>query len=330
MDISREIKDLSKLRPEVTAWRVAIDWLTILSVIYYSEIADHILVYILSVAIIGSRMHALGIISHDLVHYRFIKNRKYSDVFGNLFLCWPLFFTLEGYRAQHLRHHSKLNTSEDPDFIRRVGLLEWTFPMSPLSFYGMLLKDLTGLNVLQYPAKIFKVKTNNKKIKIENDYLNLKYIASMVLFYAILVGLLTAQEGWTLFLLYWVVPIATSLKVIKRIRAFAEHFAVPDGNYDEVTRTTLSSGLERYLIGAHNVGYHTEHHRFASVPWYNLEQLHEIALKGARGYHWGRLTQGYFTGLFQEATRLNIEKSDEKSVENLGVKRANPLTMATE
>lgn len=300
MDLTLKIKELSKLNPKYTAMAIFVDWATIFFTIYYAEMMDHILIYLLAVIIIGSRMHALGILSHDFVHYRFINNRKLSDLIGNIFLCWPLFFTLEGYRAQHLRHHSKLNTDEDPDFIRRIGLREWSFPMTKFNVYWMFFKDLSGLNVLQYPAKIFTVKKNNKKIDIKENYLDSGYVFKMLSFYLFVAVILTSTGLWTVFVFYWVIPIATSLKLIKRIRAVAEHFAVPMKNYDEVTRTTISSGIERYLIGAHNVGYHTEHHRFSSVPWYNLEKLHQYAKTTGELSSWGHISHGYMKGLVQE------------------------------
>lgn len=295
------IKEFSKLEPSKTTLRVGLDWLTIFLVIYYAELAENIIVSMLAILIIGSRMHALGVIAHDLVHYRYLNNRKLSDLLGNLFICWPLFFSLEGYRAQHLRHHSKLNTNEDPDLVRRKNHPDWTFPMRGTQLLLMILKDLLGFNLYQYIVKIFVVKKNAKKLKIEK--LPKSYYVKMGFFYFLLAILLYSFSVESLFLIYWLIPIATSLKLIKRIRAIAEHFAIPKGDYLEITRTTIPQGVENYFIGAHDVGYHLEHHRYPSIPFYNLKEFHDYAKEHEDTRSWGHYSNGYLNGVFREALK---------------------------
>ncbi|MEE2671999.1 MAG: fatty acid desaturase family protein [Bdellovibrionota bacterium] len=314
MNSQVDIKALSRLYTPYTTARIVLDWLTIILAIYYSELSSSLFVTALCIILIGSRMHALGILSHELVHHRYLKNRKASDFIGNLFLCWPLFFTLEGYRAQHLRHHHQLNTDEDPDFYRRVGDKQWQFPMRRSEFLWMLFKDLSGLNILQYPKKIFTVKTNNKKLAIKESYLTKFYILKMSLFYIFVASLISYFSAWDLFFLYWILPIATSLKLIKRIRAIAEHFAVPRGEFEEVTRTVIATPFESYLIAPHNVAFHTEHHRYSSVPFYNLDALHKKALQNGELNKWGHITHGYLNGLIKEASQSPMEVSPSSPV----------------
>lgn len=314
MNSQFDIKALSRLYSPYTTARIVLDWLTIILAIYYSELADSLFVSAICIVLIGSRMHALGILSHELVHYRYLDNRKASDLIGNLFLCWPLFFTLEGYRAQHLRHHSQLNTDEDPDYFRRVGDKQWQFPMKKSELLWMLFKDLSGLNSVQYPMKIFTVKSNNRKLKIKENYLTKFYILKMALFYIFVASLITYFSAWDLFFLYWILPIATSLKLMKRIRAIAEHFAVPRGEFEEVTRTVIATPFESYLIAPHNVAYHTEHHRFSSVPFYNLNILHKKTLQNGELNRWGHITPGYLNGLIRETVQSPIEVSPSSPV----------------
>lgn len=297
----QKLNECTQLNPWVTLVRLVLDWLIIICTIIYSELLNHPIVYLLAVLIIGARMHALGVLMHDIVHYRFFKKRSLSDLMGNMIVCWPLFFTLEAYRDQHLRHHSQLNSDQDPDLYRRKDHPDWQFPMTRWQLMVIMVKDALGLNLFQYGQKIVTIRKNNKKLKLDSKKVDLVYLIKMLSYQTIVFGLVIYSFGFKVVLLYWIVPIATSLKLIKRFRAIAEHFAIPTGKYAELTRTTLANSLETFFIGAHGINYHVEHHRFPAIPWYNLESFHRHVMKTGELKTWGHISYGYTTGVFNEA-----------------------------
>ena len=61
----------------------------------------------LAVMVIGSRQHALLILGHDASHYRYLPTRWQNDLFANLFLMWPTFASVEGFRVS--RHASPIH-----------------------------------------------------------------------------------------------------------------------------------------------------------------------------------------------------------------------------
>jgi fatty acid desaturase len=92
----------------------------------------------------------------------------------------------------------------------------------------------------------------------------------------------------------WLVPQATWLPMISRLRNIAEHACVARDEPDPLrhARTTHANWLERAVIAPYFVNYHCEHHMFMHVPCYNLPRAHRLlkakgvmpAMLTARGY----------------------------------------------
>ena len=100
---------------------------------------------------------------------------------------------------------------------------------------------------------------------------------------AVLLGVLTALGHWELYLLLWLLPLATWYQLAARIRDAAEHAMVADGS-DPLrnTRTVTASLLERVFLAPYWVSYHLEHHLFVFVPCWSLHRAHALLL--AKGY----------------------------------------------
>ena len=95
------VRELSQLNPIKALRDLFVEWLGIFVAIALSVWASNILVYILAVIFIGARQHALTVLGHDASHYRFLSNRKLNDWVANIFMQWPLFITVAGFRKFH-------------------------------------------------------------------------------------------------------------------------------------------------------------------------------------------------------------------------------------
>jgi fatty acid desaturase len=84
------------------------------------------------------------------------------------------------------------------------------------------------------------------------------------------------STGWGLYyLVLWVVPLATGLQAILRLRAVCEHGALTDYSSPlTAARTNLVNWWLRYFLFPHHVNYHIEHHLYPAVPHYKLPALH--------------------------------------------------------
>ena len=87
-----------------------------------------------------------------------------------------------------------------------------------------------------------------------------------------------AAGCWWAWLLMWLLPMATWLPLVSRIRNIAEHAMVGKDQSDPLrqARTTHAGWMERALVAPYWVNYHLEHHLFTQVPCWNLSRAHAL------------------------------------------------------
>jgi fatty acid desaturase len=72
----------------------------------------------------------------------------------------------------------------------------------------------------------------------------------------------------------WLWPVAV-LSVLNSMRFICEHYGTPwDLGQMPGTRTIVSNPVHSFFWN--NINWHTGHHVYPSVPWYNLIELHRI------------------------------------------------------
>lgn len=294
------LKPLFKLNPLKHGAAIAYNWAIILTTAYISAIYLNIFTYLLAIIVIGARMHALAILMHDASHYRFMKNRYWNDLITDITTMYPLFLTIEKYRINHLAHHKHLNTEEDPDWVSKLPKKEFQFPKTKQEFILGILSYfllIQGIKDAVWFVTRFNVFGANKNPTKKSSQL------SQLLFYGLLITVLSVFSLWTFFLLFWIIPYFTTFLMFQYIRSVSEHFG--DLEYDHLlssSRTVKTNAIERFLIAPHNVGYHIEHHLYPGVPYYNLPKLHQLLLETPIYQKHAHLTKGYMSGVLKELT----------------------------
>jgi len=107
------IKELSVLDPAKAIGATAEEWVAIAAAIAVCSFFWQPALYVAAVVVIGSRQHALLILGHDASHYRYLPTRWPNELFANLFLMWPTFASVEGFRKFHSTHHQYTNLPDD-------------------------------------------------------------------------------------------------------------------------------------------------------------------------------------------------------------------------
>jgi fatty acid desaturase len=212
---------------------------------------------------------------HEGAHYLLFKNRRLNAVISELLLAWPVFITTRTYRPSHFAHHRHVNTDKDPDLMRKQSSVsEWQFPKSWGELLALLARDVFGLNTPQLFSDFSDMweQTSDRKKGIDS------YAVARMLFYVVVVSAVTYFHVWPMFLLLWILPILTWVKMAMRVRSIAEHFAIENDAYTP-TRTTLPSFLESVFVAPRNINYHIEHHLYPSVPFFRLPKLHALLMK---------------------------------------------------
>jgi fatty acid desaturase len=269
-----ELRALSALSPARALGAIAVEWLGIGLTIAGASRVDAWPVTILAIVLIGARQHALTVISHDASHFRLLPSRSLNDWVGNLFLAWPTFISVQGFRHYHGPHHRFLNEPGDGNrelwhTHDRDGRLvpEWRYPKTRLGLAWKILRRVGSLTGVFWMLRglvggfLFGVSVPAQIVR--------------VLLWAALFVVLSWTHTWRGFLLYWVVPYCTWHVAAQYMRLVCEHSAVrsSEPRYAQ-TRSTIPGWLGRLLLLPRNIGYHLEHHFYPSVPFYRLPALH--------------------------------------------------------
>lgn len=278
-----EVKELSQLEPARALAITAREWVSIAAAIALCSYFWHPVLYLLAVIFIGSRQHALMILGHDASHYRTLPTRWQNDLFANLFLMWPTFASVEGFRKFHGTHHQYTNLPNDGN--RHIwythdaaGELapDWRFPKTRAGLALVLLRRaafLTGIFWIVRGLVGSSLITSPGWMR-----------AVGLSFYGTIAGALTYFGAWYALLFYWLVPYCTWHIATQYIRLICEHSAVESDEEEyAITRTTIPTWLESIFILPCNIGYHIEHHWYPSVPFYRLPELHQ-ALMARQGF----------------------------------------------
>jgi fatty acid desaturase len=293
---------LSTINPIVSTYHILGEWTVIVTAIWVCQRFWSPLLYCGAALLIAARQHALLILMHDGTHYRLFHKRAINDWITEIFLAWPLLVKMRTYRRNHFAHHRFLNSDRDPDWTRKQGEPSWRFPQSAKRLAATFLYDLSGLggiNLIRL-ASSFKEPTESYKA----------YGRARVLFYVVALGVASVTCGIKILLLYWAAPYLTWLIVIMHLRSIAEHFAISHEGICGATRSIKANVVERMFIAPKNVGYHTEHHLFPSVPFYRLPTLNKMLLSN-REFIIGTYTSASYWQVVRECvgvSRARIER----------------------
>src|SRR3954468_795175 len=238
------------------------------------------LVLLPAVIIIGTRQHALFVITHDAAHYLLYERRWLNEVIGRA--CAMIQgLSMCTYRVIHRLHHNNLYGPLDPDTALHGG-----YPRGRNYLVRKLLKDLSGLTAWKTyayflgGAPALNTATNTAVRPLDDTSETLRREAredrNAVVFLHVVVLFLFAISGYLVqYLVLWVLPLVTLVQAILRRRAIAEHGAARDFSSPlTAARTNLGPAWLRWLIFPPQVNYHIEHHLYASVPHYHLPRLH--------------------------------------------------------
>ena len=231
----------------------------------------------LVVMVVGGRQLGLFILMHDAAHGLLHPNRRTNDWAAK----WFGGAELNAYRPYHLQHHRFVQQTEDPDLV-----LSAPFPITPASLKRKIWRDLSGQTFFKQRVSPLLVKLKSRdagQSAISLIALEVKNQRVFLISNGVGFALFAAAGLWWAWLLMWLLPMATWLPLVTRLRNIAEHALVAENNADPLrhARTTQANFIERALLAPYWVNYHGEHHMFTQIPCWNLPKAHRIlASKG--------------------------------------------------
>jgi fatty acid desaturase len=289
--VVREVLEAAEARALCmpSAWQSAcsllVSWGIIAGSFVLCALAPTVWAYALATILIGGRQLALAILMHEAAHRSLFASRRANDFFGTWLCAAPTWNHLAPYRTHHLEHHRHTGSADDPDLC-----LVTPFPTTRVGLARKLLRDLSGVSGLRrivgllavdlgymtYTASGGSQPVRPSLPRFARVRLAVSRLGPVALTNAALFGVL-AWSGHAGLYGIWALAYLTTFSLFLRIRAMAEHAAVPDPhNPLQQTRTTHAGLLARLTVAPHHVNYHLEHHLLMGVPQYRLPALHRL------------------------------------------------------
>ena len=222
----------------------------------------------LGIMIIGTRQLGLAVLQHDAAHGALHPNLKINDGVAE-WLCSP---GVQRYRDYHLQHHKYAQQAEDPDLV-----LSAPFPISPTSLRRKIIRDLTGQTFLKQRFGLLYARKPGQPLWPVLKAQALRQKRFLISNGLGLLAFSLAGYAWV-YVMLWLVPMATWFPLVTRLRNIAEHALVAKNEPDPLrhARTTRANLIERALIAPYWVNYHAEHHMFMHMPCWSLPKAHKL------------------------------------------------------
>lgn len=276
---AQESKHLSQLNTYKSCLALVCDWLIVGIFIYVCELWFNPIFYMITILIIAGRQHAALVIVHEAAHFRISPKAWFNDLISDYFAAYPVLFDTHKYRLNHSKHHRFLNTDRDPDWIRKIPLRQWQFPL-PISY---VFRTYPKFLFVKGPLEWLILSLNFSGIvpisKLLGSYAQRKELVKRLVYYSVVAGIISYMNLWQELLLYWFVPLFFVFPTFQRIRSVAEHFGLEHNHELNSSRNVLAPWYETILFAPHNSNYHLTHHLFPAIPFYNLKKMNNFLME---------------------------------------------------
>lgn len=272
------------------------DWAVIITAWMVMTATESVVVTVFAMLVIAGRIHALGAILHDACHAK-IQRKSPQWYLVEALAGWPVSSTIEAMRYHHLRHHRYVGTVKDPYRPAPLPLFKGGLQPMPLLYArGLLLpgwwtlRPLAGMLALVLPqvqtayARLFLQDRSQQDLTHSTEIIRCAK-ADRVQLAAHLI-LLAAILTWQIPFLYtWLIPLHIA-GVLNARRVALEHPPVTQGTLYEqpvpateqanITASNSNGWLQKWLLSPHNMGLHSEHHRYPRVAYRYLPKLKSL------------------------------------------------------
>jgi len=248
--------------------------------------------YVVGFALVVAVQTRMAALMHEGAHGLVHADRTTNDRITNWLAAFPIGMTVEAYRRNHIRHHLRLGTNHDPDFVRLC--------VPPIE-RGLVPAVVRGVSGWRHAQLLFKYVGDSDAIASEAERTPWTSVGARGLVQG---GLFTAGvlagQPWA-YLGIWVAPLLTVAVLINELRTMVEHTPLLDrssssdsARLNPIARTVHASWLARQLVAPLNFHYHHEHHLYPGVPFSRLPDLHRaLASTGYYDRNPGVLWRGY-------------------------------------
>jgi fatty acid desaturase len=278
-DVSALVRDLHEKRSFPGWARLIVMTPVLLGLIGLTLAQDHPLAFAVCGLLTGFFYASYMVLTHDAIHHTLTGSRFWDEAIPRL-MSWPLLWPHGSYSAIHMVHH-KMNGrhEEDPErchltwdeyqnasrlqrFIARNQLL---FRVLVFAGFGMIFDTIRK-------AKHLEPRTRAPMRQLRRDTIGIIVTVTLILVPAFWLGFGVKA------LILWLV-LERTVGGVQQFRAHLEHYGL---------WSSRASFLEAQLYNCRNfrtnplaslyfnhLNYHSVHHAFPGIPFYNLKEAHE-------------------------------------------------------
>lgn len=221
-----------------------------------------------AIPVIGNRFYSLYILGHDGLHRRLFDDFAMNDLVCDLLILAPIGSITRINNRNHLLHHQNLANESDPDR-HKHGCFNKVTRLELAGYLTAVTSALRSVrNVLApLPGESDAADDRENGVTYRARDLAILFGAQLVL-----CATLSLLFGLWGYLPLWWVPVFLFTFLPDNLRSFVEHsHPESDERADEHRLIThLPNPVERALLAPMNMNYHTAHHLWPSIPYYNL------------------------------------------------------------
>lgn len=263
-----ELRDLRAKSSRRGAGLVVHAWAVIAGAMLLYAAWPSTLTLVVAMVVIGGRQLGLAVLMHEASHWLLFPGQSANTRVGTWLCAAPIGADLATYRRRHHLHHRHTRQPEDPDLVLTAAL-----PMRGGAFWWVVIRDLAGVTAI---ARVLRWR----------PAAGWRWLGRPLAANAGLVGVLAAAGHWHLYVLLWLLPLATWYQLGTRVRNIGEHAMVPDDDDPlRYARTTTAGVLTRALLTPYWVNHHLEHHVLVFVPCWRLRDAHALLVAKGHGPH---------------------------------------------
>jgi fatty acid desaturase len=222
--------------------------------------------------IIAALQNHLQILLHEGAHFQIHPQRKWNDLWTDLFCAVPFFGLVRHYRHFHFAHHRHLlDPKRDPEIEFYAEQGYFFEKKSRGALLKMLFLDACGYHYFQFFFSyhfylVQEVRAKRMPGLALRDWLLL--IGSL----SVSLGGIAWAHGLLKLVFYWLLPQPTFLFLFLKLQGYGEHTQRAT-RIEDCTLSHELGLLTRFFIYPLNSELHLEHHLYPSVPWYRLRGI---------------------------------------------------------
>ena len=202
---------------------------------------------------------------HELSHNTVFKSKKLNEYVGRLFT-FILLMGRDQDKFEHFQHHRYTQDVErDAEIVGGdpFNLLTYLLYMSGITYWSGRVSEVVNLafgRTHKWPwLSEVQFRSVHKEARL------------MLVGYSLILAISVFFGSWAA-VIYWLVPML-SMKWFHNLQNTVEHTGMPHETDILVnTRTVKANRLMRRLFW--NMPYHTAHHSYPMIPFYQLPELH--------------------------------------------------------